>query len=146
LRSLVPELRVLDPLDAARLVIAIAVHWTVRGFGPSWRYANQTAGLHWKGSKELADCMWMLKRAGLVTFTREANSLDTTPAGRRWALETLRVQKTGSSEEAREVAAPAPKGVSTVAGDGSRASSRPPVCSGCGSPVPSPANGDVPRA
>jgi hypothetical protein len=82
-----------DPIAAARLVVAVGAHRALRGFGPSWIYAARAAGWRWQGPRELGDRMYVLKCAGLVTFTREPHSLDVTPAGRRWALKTLRRQR-----------------------------------------------------
>jgi hypothetical protein len=84
------ELKGMDPMAAARLVVAIGAHRALRGSGPSWIYAARAAGWRWHGPRELGDRMYLLKRAGLITFSREPHSLDLTPAGRRWALETLR--------------------------------------------------------
>jgi hypothetical protein len=97
----VPELRGIDPGSAARLIIAIGAHRALRGFGPSWVYAARAAGWRWNGPRDLGDRMYVLKRAGLVTFTRKAHSLDVTPAGRRWALATLSLER---AERRRELA------------------------------------------
>jgi hypothetical protein len=93
----VPELRGLEPWDVARLLVAVGAYWSRHGCGPSWRQAARAADWTWREqrderglhSDELAERMQVLRRAGLVTFTREPYSLDATPAGRRWALATL---------------------------------------------------------
>jgi hypothetical protein len=81
--------RNLEPTAAARLIAAIGAHHALRGFGPSWIYAARAAGWRWNGRRDLGDGIYALKRAGLITFTREPHSLDVTPAGRRFALATL---------------------------------------------------------
>ncbi|HZQ03699.1 MAG TPA: hypothetical protein VFA88_06750 [Gaiellaceae bacterium] len=93
------ELRGLDPAAAARLVVAVGAYRALHGSGPSWRQAARAAGWRWRETRdhpggplrsdELADRMHALRRAGLITFTREPRSLAVTPAGRRWALATL---------------------------------------------------------
>lgn len=94
-----PDLHGLDAVAAARLVIAVGAYRALHERGPSWRAAARAASWRWeetrdsKGrlrSDDLADRMHTLRGAGLVVFDRTACSLDTTPAGRRWALETIR--------------------------------------------------------
>jgi hypothetical protein len=92
-----------DPIAAGRLIVGIGAFRQLHGHGPSWRQAARAAGWRWRDnagrdstgyvSDELADRMHMLRRAGLVTFTRQPRSLDVTSAGRRWALETLRRER-----------------------------------------------------
>ena len=94
-----PNLRGLDPVAAARLVVAVGAYWALHRCGPSWRQAARAAGWTWTETRphpqaslrsdDLAGRMHTLRRAGLVTFTREPHSLDVTPTGRRWALATL---------------------------------------------------------
>jgi hypothetical protein len=97
----VTELRGLHPGSAARLIVAIGAHRTLRGFGPSWVCAARAAGWRWSDRRDLGDRMHGLRRAGLITFTREPHSLDVTPAGRRWALSTLSRER---AERRRELA------------------------------------------
>jgi hypothetical protein len=88
-----------DPIAAARLVVAIGAFHQLHGHGPSWRQAARAAGWRWRDnagrdstgyvSDELADRMHMLRRAGLIVFTRDPRSLDVTVSGRKWALATL---------------------------------------------------------
>jgi hypothetical protein len=85
----------LDARAAARLIVAIGAHRSLRGFGPSWVYVARAAGWSWNGRRDLSDRMYALKRAGLITFTREPHSLEVTPAGRRWALATLAFERQG---------------------------------------------------
>lgn len=94
-----PELRGLDPGAAARLIVVIGAHRALRGFGPSWIYAARAADWRWNGQRDLGDRMYGLKRAGLITFTREAHSLDVTPAGRRWALAALSRERAARRRE-----------------------------------------------
>jgi hypothetical protein len=94
-----PELRGLDPIAAARLILAVGAYRAMYGTGPSWRQAARAAGWRWceerqhRGgplrSSELADRMHALRRAGLLTFTREPHSLDLSPGAARWALRTV---------------------------------------------------------
>src|SRR5260370_31395511 len=94
-----PNLRGLDPVAAARLVIAVGAYWALHGYGPSWRQAARAAGWTWTETRphpqaslrsdDLADRMHTLRRADLIVFDRQPHSLGVTPAGRRWALATL---------------------------------------------------------
>lgn len=103
------ELRGLDPLAVARLLVAIGAYRAVHGCGPSWRHAGRAAGWTWTETRphpaaslrsdDLADRMHTLRRAGLLVFNRDPNSLDVTPAGRRWALATLSHERAARRRE-----------------------------------------------
>jgi hypothetical protein len=103
------DLRGLDPIAVARLVVAVGAFRALHGFGPSWRQAARAAGWTWAETRpqpqaslrsdDLADRMHSLKRAGLITFTRTSHSLDVTPAGRRWALATFAAERMGRRRE-----------------------------------------------
>jgi hypothetical protein len=84
-----PELRGADPRSGALLLVAIGAMRSTHQRGAAWREAARLAGWSWQTAEELADRMHALRRAGLLTFTREPRSLDVTPAGRRWALSIL---------------------------------------------------------
>jgi hypothetical protein len=84
-----PELRDLDPIAVARLVVAVGAYRTTHDTGPTWRQAREAAGWPWHGNKHFLDRMHALRRAGLIVFSRDTRSLDVTPAGRRWALAVL---------------------------------------------------------
>lgn len=93
------DLAGIAPIDAARLVVAVGAYRALHDVGPSWRQAAHAAGWTWleqrgrrgapNHSVDLAERMYLLRRAGLVTFTRDPRSLDITAAGCRWALATL---------------------------------------------------------
>ena len=93
------ELRGLDSTAAARLIVAVGAYRALHEVGPSWRQAGRAAGWTWTETRahpqapprsdDLADRLHMLRRAGLIVFTREPHSLDITPAGRRWVLTVL---------------------------------------------------------
>jgi hypothetical protein len=99
----------LDPLAVARLLVAVGAYRVVHGIGPSWRQAARAAGWTWTETRahpqaplrsdDLAERMHSLRRAGLLVFTREAHSLDVTPAGSRWALATLSRERAARRSE-----------------------------------------------
>ena len=99
----------LNPRAAARLVVAVGAFRALHGYGPSWRQAARAAGWRWTETRthpgaptrsdDLAERMHLLRRAGLVIFTQEPLSLDTTPAGRRWALATLNRERAPRTRE-----------------------------------------------
>lgn len=101
------ELRGISPIDAARFVIAVGAYRALHDVGPSWRQAARAAGWTWaeqrgrrgapNHSTDLADRIYTLRRAGLVTFTRDSRSLDITAAGCRWALATLDREREASA-------------------------------------------------
>lgn len=107
-----PELRDLDPDAVVRVVVVIARYWAEYGYGPSWRIAARAAGWVWRDnagrvnsgyvSDELADRFYVLKRAGLITFSKKARSLDVTRAGARWAITAHRRTQVARARGARQ--------------------------------------------
>jgi len=106
-----PELHDIDSVAAARLIIVVGAYRALHGRGPSWRRAARAAGWSWHEerprpggplrSSELEGRMYALRRAGLITFSKEPGSLDVTPAGRRWALATLSPERAARAKELR---------------------------------------------
>ena len=98
-----------DPIAAARHIVAIGAFRQLHGVGSSWRQAARAAGWRWRDnagrdstgyvSDELADRLHTLRRAGLIVFSREPRSLDVTAAGRKWALEVLSRERAARRKE-----------------------------------------------
>jgi hypothetical protein len=79
----------MEPIGAARFVVAVGAFRAIHDAGPSWRQAARAAGWRWGGNAELEGRMFTLRSAGLIAFSPEPRSLDVTLAGRGWALATL---------------------------------------------------------
>jgi hypothetical protein len=84
-----PDLRGLDPIAVARLVVGAAAYRALNGTGPTWSEACRAAGWTGLGYEARGRRFAAIRRAGLITYSREPRSLEATPAGRRWALATL---------------------------------------------------------
>lgn len=71
--------------DECIALIAIAAYWLQHSVGPPWRSVGRAAGWHLHNG-ELYVRLSALKRAGLVTFTREPRSLNVTAGAAARAL------------------------------------------------------------